>query len=623
MSGLGRFDQDHLYPFTAVVGHEEAKLALCLLAVEPRIGGVLLRGDKGAAKTTLARSLARLMGDAPFVDLPLGATEDSVVGTLDLRGALESGERRFKPGLLARAHGGVLYVDEVNLLADHLVDVLLDAAVSGVNVVEREGVTHRHPARFVLVGSMNPEEGDLRPQLLDRFGLSVEVRSSRDPAERAEALRRRLAFDEDPAGFVAAWEDEERRLAERLGTARPARLSDDLFLAAAALAVEAGAQGLRADLTMVRAAAALAGLEGREEARLDDLRRVAPLALAHRLRRDPFDDPAERAADLDEVVERFFDRGPTQNSGAMHNMGGGRGDDAAAAAMDGEQRTAEAGGRPGGPLGESPPNPTFTAAGSLLSTNSTGRPDGRRSPNDRGGRKVGERKPEGEPTSIATAATVREAILRRSTDPDAPLLEVSDLREAVTSGKGGNLLVFAVDTSGSMGAARRVEAVRSAVSGFLADAYVRRDRVAVVAFAGEAARVVLRPTSSVEVARARLSELPVGGTTPLGEGIRRAAALADKEQGSDRAILILVTDGRATWAKSGDPVDDALEAARAVRRAQIPSVVVDAEDPRSTTGLAADVAAEMGAMRLPLHGLDPEFLVAVSRRHRRTDTTRR
>src|SRR3954453_19266418 len=213
----------HRFPFTAVVGHDDAKRALLLAAIDPAIGGVLLRGQKGAAKTTLARGLAALLpGDAPFVDLPLGATEDRLIGTLDLGAVLTGDGRRFEPGLLAAAHGGVLYVDEVNLLADHLVDVLLDVAVSGVNRVEREGISHEHPARFVLVGSMNPEEGELRPQLLDRFGLAVDIAASLDPEERARAVERRLAFDADPPAFVATYRDAETRLRAELVTARPA-----------------------------------------------------------------------------------------------------------------------------------------------------------------------------------------------------------------------------------------------------------------------------------------------------------------------------------------------------------------------------------------------------------------
>jgi len=264
-------------------------MALVLAAVDPAIGGVLLRGEKGSAKTTLARGLASLLpGGAPFVELPVGATEDRVLGSLDLRAALEEGATdRFRPGLLATAHGGVLYVDEVNLLPDHLVDALLDAAASGVHRVERDGVSHEHPARFVLLGSMNPEEGELRPQLLDRFGLTVEVRTPRDPALRAEAVRRRLTHE---SGAAPSRDDEALRW--RLAAARPAALPDEVLTFASHLAVSVGAESLRADLVLCRAAAALAGWEGRAEAADDDVARVAPLALPHRRRRRPFDPPS-------------------------------------------------------------------------------------------------------------------------------------------------------------------------------------------------------------------------------------------------------------------------------------------------------------------------------------------
>jgi magnesium chelatase subunit D len=286
--------QRRTFPLVAVVGQEEAKLALLLCAVDPSLGGVLLTGDKGSAKTTLARGLAALLpAHARFVELPLGTTEDRLVGSLNLESVLAKGEVEFSPGLLASANGGVLYVDEVNLLPDHLVDLLLDAAATGVNRIEREAISYEHPARFVLVGSMNPEEGQLRPQLLDRFGLCVQVQASMESSARAEAVRRRLEFESDPDAFLAHYEDQSQELAKRLQEAKPAHLPPELVTLAAECCAAEGVASLRADLSLCRAAAALAGLEGRPVVESEDMERVLPLVLRHRHRSQPLDSVGE------------------------------------------------------------------------------------------------------------------------------------------------------------------------------------------------------------------------------------------------------------------------------------------------------------------------------------------
>jgi len=319
------------FPFAAIVGQEEMKQALTIVAVDPRVGGVLVLGDRGTGKSTTIRALAALLppvravagcayhcdpADAaglcaacratprgrrraamvpvPVVDLPLGATEDRITGALDLEQALVHGVRAFQPGLLARAHRGFLYIDEVNLLEDHLVDLLLDVAASGENLVEREGLSVRHPARIVLIGSGNPEEGDLRPQLLDRFGLSVEVRTPDTVPERMEVVRRRDRFERDPARFAAEWDAAQQALRERIAAAREAidgiDVPDGPLAHAASLCLALGADGLRGELTLMRAARALAALEGQTAVTDAHLRAVAPMALRHRLRRDPLDE---------------------------------------------------------------------------------------------------------------------------------------------------------------------------------------------------------------------------------------------------------------------------------------------------------------------------------------------
>jgi magnesium chelatase subunit I len=336
-----------VFPFSAIVGQDELRLALLIAAVDPGIGGVLAFGDRGTGKSTAVRALAALLPDitvvegcrygcdpaspgrlctecrerltqgrlpvrqvpAPVVDLPLGATEDRVVGALDLEKLLSQGTRAFEPGLLARANRGFLYIDEANLLEDHLVDLLLDVAASGENVVEREGISIRHPARFVLIGSGNPEEGELRPQLLDRFGLSVEVTTPTDIPTRIEVVRRRDRFERDPAGFVARWAEEDGRLRRQIIAAREllpeVEVPDAALERAARLCLALGTDGLRGELTLMRAARALAAVEGEAEVTDRQLRRVAPSALRHRLRRNPLDEAVATVRVERAIVELF------------------------------------------------------------------------------------------------------------------------------------------------------------------------------------------------------------------------------------------------------------------------------------------------------------------------------
>jgi magnesium chelatase subunit D len=635
------------FPLSAVVGQDDLKLALLLHAVDPKLGGVLIRGEKGSGKSTAARALATLIGtSAPFVELPIGATEDRVVGTLDLEGALLEGRSRLRPGLLAAADGGVLYVDEVNLLADHLVDVLIDAAAFGVNRVERDGITAEHPCRFVLVGSMNPEEGELRPQLLDRFGLAVEVRAPRDPQLRTEVVRRRLAYDADPEAFADRYAAEEDGLraaiADAAQIAGEVVIPDDVLALASRLCAELDAEGLRADLVLARGGAALAALEGRKEATADDVVRLAPLALAHRRRRGPLDAPGLDPRDLQEALERAeldgntgagnADAGNPDGGNPEASNAGDRGGDADGGGDPGGDGDAD-GGRRAGPPRQDPHPP---APGVFLALK-TQRPSGvlgrrNRGPAERGGIVAARPAPAGV-SDVAVAATVQAAAARRSAAPPgvavAPL-ERADLRQAVREVRTANLVVLCVDASGSMGAATRMEAAKGAAVSLLLDAYQRRDRVALVTFAGDEARVALRPTGSVEVARARLVDLPTGGRTPLAAGLRAALDVARSARHRDpdrRPVIVVVTDGRATSAgpspsagtrsagtrsagtrSAGNPVAAALEAAAAIAAADVEALVVDAEDGDVRLGLARDLAEAMGAHYAALPGLRPDTL---------------
>ena len=569
------------FPFSAVVGNHDAKTALLLAAIDPLIGGVLLRGEKGSAKTTLARGLAALVPrGAPFVELPLGATEERVVGSLDLAAALTEGAVRFQPGLLSAADGGVLYIDEVNLLADHLVDVLLDVAVSGTNRVERDNLSHEHPARFVLVGSLNPEEGDLRPQLLDRFGLAVEVRAPADPDDRVEVVRRRRAFDADRPGFIRGWSTEQAVLTDRLAATRPARVDDSILTAACRVCSAAGAEGMRADLVLTRASAAHAGWAGRDETTIEDVRAVAGLVLAHRVRRHPLDPPGMPPRDLDAALDGALPPDGEDGAGTGDN---GRLEPSGPASGVATMRAAKA------------EQPSASGRRSAVTTTR--------------GRTVGHRAPAGPASPVAVLPTLSRAAVRRATYPTtAAGVVAGDLREPLRENRTGNLVVVAVDASGSMGADARMAAVKGALLGLLEDAYQRRDRVALVTFAGHGATVALRPTASVEVARARLDALPTGGETPLGEGLRVAADLATQSATpSLRPLLVLITDGRATGGH--DPIDDAFRAAVSIARRSLPAVVVDVEPPGpGALGLAAKLAQAMGARRLSLPELTSDSL---------------
>ncbi|GAA3456419.1 VWA domain-containing protein [Dactylosporangium matsuzakiense] len=696
------------YPFSAVVGLPDLRLALLLTAVSPAIGGVLVRGEKGTAKSTVVRALAALLPDidvvagcrfacdpaAPdaecpdgphtvdtaltstpddpglptvtvgveleldavgpgferrrsaLVELPVGATEDRVVGTLDLQRALGDGVKAYEPGLLAAAHRGVLYVDEVNLLPDHLVDLLLDAAAMGRAHVERDGVSVKHAARFLLVGTMNPEEGEPRPQLVDRFGLVVGVAAPQEAAPRAEVVRRRLAYELDPAAFAARYVADDAALAERIVTAR-ARLAtvalpDAELDRIARICLAYRVDGLRADIVVARTAVALAAWQGRTVVTKTDVRDAARLALPHRRRRDPLDPPGADRDRLEEVLEQEAGADPDDDppggpppSDPDPEPGPSDKPDGSAAAPPAPL--------PPGPAEQSfdPPTqrppvepsdgglsdrsdsqdgsgssdisdmPGVSAPGQLAFAGLPYRPKlltiagranrqpgshaGRRSPAlSRHGRVVRSRAPiGGKLTSIHVPDTIRAAALR-----GVRRAEARDVREAVKVGREANLVLFVVDASGSMAARQRMAVVKTAVLSLLRDAYQRRDKVGMVSFRGRDAELVLEPTASHEVGVVRLAELRTGGRTPLAAGLRRAARTLHGERRRDarrRPLLVVVTDGRSTSGPDPLTVVPLL--------AGVPAVVVDCESGPIRLGLARRLAAALEASCIPLSSL--------------------
>lgn len=626
------------FPFAAILGQERMKLALLLTAVNPAIGGVVIRGQKGTAKSTAARALNLLLppgGDGvppPFVDLPLGATEDMVIGSLDLEAAIHDGWSRFQPGLLARAHGGILYIDEVNLLDDHLVDSILDAAESGENRVEREGQSRRHPARFVLIGTMNPEEGELRPQFLDRFGLAVSIEGEADPALRVDLLRRREAFDADPEAFAARFAPEQATLRLRLTEARR-RLADvavppRLIAFIAEICQSNHVAGHRADIVLDRAARAHAAWQGRTEVTADDILEVAPLVLLHRMRGATPDMPPPPPPPPDEddsdTNEPDGDQGDTPPPPEPPESSGQ--EDEAAAAPPPDSRAAPP------PDHISPVAPPFKVrrleqdSGDQILRTGSGRRSRTRSATRQGRYvKSTERR---ERDDLALDATIRAAAphqRHRRAESERGLaihIHPSDIREKVRERRVGNLLLFAVDGSGSMGAQKRMAETKAAIMSLLLDAYQKRDRVAMVVFRGPRAELVLPPTGSVERAARLLADLPTGGRTPLSSGLSEIARLLDQARRRDPHVLPLVvvlTDGRANAGLGANPPhEEAIEIAGALRdrHPQARFVVVDTEASGVVRlELAHKLAAALGADYFKTDDLRAEDLVTLAKEH--------
>ena len=639
------------YPFTAIVRQDETKLALLLCAVNPRIGGVVLSGEKGTAKSTVVRGLAELLPSQVMRTLALGATEDRLVGGLDLEATLTSGRPVLQPGLLSEVDGGVLYVDEVNLLDDHLVDLVIDAC-AGTFRVEREGLTATLASRFVLVGTMNPEEGALRPQLLDRFGLCVEVHGESDPDTRAEIIRRRLDHDADPSGFARRWQDDQERQAAAIGRAQ--RIVDQIALnrtvteLIGSLCRHNPVAGHRADIVMAEATRAHAALAGRGIATEDDVLAGSEMVLRQRRRdetpsaptRPPEPQQQEQSEDQqpnqpdhqsdqpdrdpnDDVENRFQNEDAAPPPGSQDDQ---QRDDHA----DPDDQTDQTNQQPnpgeqvaavGDPFAIRPLEPgqdrlARRASGRRLRTRSK----------DRRGRYISAR-PTTVPDDLALDATLRAAAVHqrsRRADPSRPAMAVhvepGDWRAKVRTGRSASCVTLVVDASGSMGSRGRMTASKGAILSLLLDAYVKRDRVCLIGFRRDRAEVLVPVTSSVEVAQRGLAELPVGGRTPLAAGLVTACEVVRplllKDPGL-RPLLVLVTDGRSNVGLDGKPnsraTDEALKVADEIGAdRRLSWVVIDTEDPRGIQlSRANDIATALGGPCLRIDDLRADDLVNV------------
>ncbi|SMC95434.1 protoporphyrin IX magnesium-chelatase [Desulfocicer vacuolatum DSM 3385] len=709
-----------IYPFAAIVGQEQLKLALILNAVNPAIGGVLIRGEKGTAKSTTVRALASLLPmikvnkgcawscnpEDPdslcddcgklsegreksehgiikegaigatcierrtrVVTLPLNATEDRVAGGIDFSLAVKSGARALQPGLLARAHRGILYVDEVNLLDDHIVDIILDASAFRENRIEREGISFSHGSDFILVGTMNPEEGELRPQLLDRFGLCVEVTSEKDLERRILLMQRKEDHDADPQGFFKQYQADNDLLSHRIKRAgdllKEVGFSDSLRSFVATLCAENNVAGHRADLVIEQAAKALAAYHGKTEAGMDEVTQVAGFALVHRKREAAPPPPPEPPHDHEEKPEENQKQDkkeeqeqpppePHENAGPEDEQKPGQNENSMEEETEEQESSGEAPESEPESQGENQEQDRKNVLEKIFEVGETFKVKKFTSPKDRimrrgsgkrsrsrtaakQGRYVRSSIPRGS-HDIAFDATLRAAapfqIQRKNGSDLAVILKEHDIREKIREKRIGNFLLFLVDASASMGARGRMAASKGAVMSLLLDAYQKRDKVAMVTFRKEEAFVNLPPTSSVELAGKLLEEMPVGGKTPLSSGLVKGFELLRNHlirEPEARPIAIIITDGRGNVSLKSDapgnaalgnggikkqrPFKEALSLAEKMAfEDRIQFVVVDSESRGAVSfGLAAKLAVNLNAEYLKIEDLKVNQLVDIAK----------
>ncbi len=667
----------NIFPFTAILGQEKLKLSLLLNAVNPAIGGVLIRGEKGTAKSTSVRALGELLpeieiykgcmfGYGPdeketgcsgcmlcslpqttvskrvkIVDLPLNATEDRVAGGIDFNLAVKNGARVLQPGILAKAHRGILYVDEVNLLDDHLVDIILDASASGINVIEREGISFTHASRFILVGTMNPEEGELRPQLLDRFGLCVDVSSEKDVIIRADLMLRRELFDADPDSFIAQYKEENEKTVSRIIKARESIgklvVPNGIRSYISDICLENNVAGHRADLVIEQAAKAFAALKGHCEVTEDDVLEVAELALAHRIRElapppPPPPPDHDHEHEHDKSDDNHEDSHEEENQNDDHHDNNDDEQDSGPEEMPPEESNEPEETDPEEPLdqrenvlerifdvGETFRVKKFSSPKDRVFRRGSGRRSRSRI-SQKQGRYVKSTAGQGN-VDIALDATLRAAapfqLRRKNGNSMAVVIKSEDIRGKIREKRIGNFLLFAVDASGSMGARGRMKASKGAIMSLLLDAYQKRDRVAMVSFRRDEALVNLPVTSSIELAANLLREMPVGGRTPLSAGLAKSYEILKNyllREPTARPIAVIITDGKSNIAM-GDrkPFDEALLfAERLSMEERIRFIVVDTESQGLIKfGLAQKLANALNAMYFKIDTLKADTLLNI------------
>lgn len=620
----------YVYPFSAVVGQEKLKKALLINVVNPLVGGVLISGEKGTAKSTLVRGLGNLIQDMEVVELPLNVTEDRLVGAIDIEKAVVEGKKCINNSILIEANGNILYVDEVNLLSESIINALLEVSQSGISHVEREGISFTHESSFVLVGTMNPEEGGLRPQLLDRFGLYVDVSGSEDLCERVDIIKRRIEYEEDPHLFINKWKENDEKIWNKIKIARElisnVKVSEEIMKLASEISLKANCSGHRAEIVMVEAAKAIAALNGRKNITIEDIKEASELALPHRMRDVPpnvseteeeqeenneEDTQEEKDSSEDLENDETLDEPPTEEEQEEEIPDEDNYDD-----MEDDKNQEDTFDLP------SSDEETIDEIGDIFKVRDLDikpldrkkrKGSGRRSIVKTGelqGRYARHTISKGKPRDIAFDATLRAAApYQRLRDKNGLALAIKeyDLREKIREKRTGCTILFVVDASGSMGAEKRMEAVKGAIMSLLTDAYEKRDNVGMVAFRKEDAELILGITRSVDLAHKKLEALPTGGKTPLSLGMYRGYEVlkaAIKKDPDIIPVMVLVSDGRGNVSFQGDdPHKEALEMAEKIALEGIQTIVIDTEQDYIKLHLAEEIAKRMDASYYKLEDL--------------------
>ncbi len=635
-----------IYPFTAVVGQSQAKRAILIALVNPRVGGLLIGGRKGSAKTTLVRAAQELIAPRKIIDLPLNVTEDMLFGSIDIEYAVSKGERRFLQGILGRANDNVLYIDEANLLRQELLTAVLDANTAGFNHVERDGISFTHEVNYTVIGTMNPEEGILPGHILDRFGMYVDVQGEAEIADRVEIIKRALAYGKDIAKFRKQYAESIAELHELVNVSRETlkqvEVTEAMMQLAAQMCTQAFCAGHRAEIYLLEAARAIAALEKRTYILPQDMQEAAVYVLPHRMRtppepqeaeqeeepqndqqdenQEPQDDDQEDNNQPDELPpppqlpDNEDDDGSEEDSDDNKEQDEEKQDEQNSNQLAPEEQIAD--------IDRSFRIPKLVLD---MGKNTTlRRGSGKRSSTKtdlKQGRYVRAELPKAKVEDLAFDATIRAAApyqRMREANGCALNIQKEDLRQKVREKRIGNTFLFAVDASGSMGARERMGAVKGAIFYMLQDVYQKRDRVGMIAFRRQKAEVLLPITRSVDLAQKRLAEMPTGGKTPLADGLATALltlAKLNKKDSELEPILVLVTDGRANAVEEngGDPIEAAVKMAEKIRKAKITSVVIDTENDFIKLGVAKKVAQAMGASYYNLRQLSKEQILRIVR----------